>query len=60
MNQHLDSLYEKLKASPHWRDDFKIEKEEKHGEINVYYISAKDQEPATIAAIAALNEILKK
>lgn len=57
--QNLDSLYEKLKSSPYWRDDFKVEEVEDVGGIKVYLIKADDQEPSTILAIARLNEILQ-
>ena len=56
----LDDLYEKLKSSPHWREDFRIEKVKNAAGIPVYYIKADDQEPATILAIAKLNEVLQK
>ena len=55
---NLDALYEKLKASPHWRDDFKIVETKDVGGINIYHIKADDQNPSTILAIAKLNEIL--
>lgn len=55
---HLASLHEKLKTSPYWRDDFKIEEMKQHDGIVVYYISANDDEPSTHLAIAKLNEIL--
>lgn len=59
-NDTLNDLYEKLKSSPHWREDFKIEEEKNVAGIPVYYIKADDQEPATNLAIAKLNEVLQK
>ncbi|WXL24238.1 hypothetical protein WG219_12940 [Ectopseudomonas mendocina] len=58
-SKNLDEVYEKLKLSPHWRDDFRIEETKDAGGIPVYYIKADDQEPSTILAIAQLNEVLK-
>lgn len=55
----LDDLYKKLKSSPHWREDFKIEEVKNVAGTPVYYIKADDQEPATILAIAKLNEVLQ-
>lgn len=55
----LEDVYKKLKESPHWRDDFKIEEVKNIGGISAYYIKADDQEPATILAITKLNEVLK-
>jgi len=57
--QTLDAVYEKLKSSPHWRDDFKIEEVEEAGGIKVYRVKADDQEASTILAIARLNEVLQ-
>ena len=55
----MDAIYKKLKSSPHWRDDFKIEEVENVGGIKVYHVKADDQEPSTILAITLLNEALQ-
>ncbi|NHQ85700.1 hypothetical protein HA050_06145 [Iodobacter sp. HSC-16F04] len=61
MNQksNLEDAYKKLKESPHWRDDFKIEEVTNAGSIPVYRIKADDQEPATVLAIIKLNEVFQ-
>lgn len=56
---NFELIHQKLKSSPHWRDDFEIVETEDVGGIKVYRVSAKDQEPLTILAIAALNETLQ-
>jgi len=57
--KNLNEVYEKLKSSPHWRDDFRIEETKDAGGVPVYCIKADDQEPATILAIAQLNEVFQ-
>ena len=61
MNQsdQLSAIYEKLKTSPHWRDDFRIVESENIGGIPVYRIEADDQEQPTIMAIVKLNELFQ-
>jgi len=56
---NLVSILHKLKSSPHWRDDFEVVEIEDIGGVKVYRVKAKDQEPSTILAIAALNEVLQ-
>lgn len=58
-DQDLDAIYNKLKSSPYWRADFKIEEVKNGGGIKVYYVKADDQESETILAIARLNEELQ-
>ena len=36
----LEDVYKKLKESPHWREDFKIEEVSDSGGITAYYIKA--------------------
>lgn len=56
----MDELLQKLKASPHWREDFRlVDSKDAGGGITAYYIEADDQEPGTVLAIAKLNEVLR-
>lgn len=59
-SKDLASLYEKLKSSPHWREDFKIVEVQYTGGFPVYSVEADDQDPKTILAIVKLNEMLEK
>jgi hypothetical protein len=52
-------LWEKIKASEHWREDFEIIEVEDVGGIKVYRVKANDQEASTMLAIARLNEVLR-
>lgn len=56
--KNLATECEKIKASPYWREDFQIVEVKNVGNLPVYYITANDQEPSTILAIAKLNELL--
>lgn len=56
----MDEILKKLKASPHWREDFRlVEAKDAGGGITAYYIEADDQESSTVLAIAKLNEVLR-
>lgn len=56
----MDEILKKLKASPDWREDFRlVEVKQAGGGITTYYIEADDQEPGTALAIAKLNEFLR-
>ncbi len=57
---NLDEMYKKLKSSPHWRDDFRIEEMEDTAGMTIYYIKADDTDPSTVLAIAQLNEVLQR
>jgi len=55
----MDELLKKLKASPHWREDFRLVETVDVGKgIKVYYVEADDQEPSTVLAIAQLDKVL--
>lgn len=57
----MKDIIQKLKASPHWRDDFRLVKTEDVGKgFTVYHVEADDQKPETMLAIAQLNEVLQR
>lgn len=59
MEEQMDEILKKLKASPHWREDFRLVEVQDAGcGYTNYYIEADDQESSTALAIAKLSEML--
>ncbi|MFI8979555.1 hypothetical protein [Ectopseudomonas khazarica] len=59
-DKDLGGVYQRLKSSPYWREDFRIEEAKDVNGMVVYFIKADDSEPATVLAIAQLNEVLQR
>nr|CRY95299.1 hypothetical protein [uncultured prokaryote] len=58
MTQKFKEIADKVKASPHWREDFRIVESADVGGITVYYVEADTRDSATVLAIAKLNDML--
>ena len=57
----MNEILEKLKASPYWREDFRLVEREHAGKGQpVYRIEASDNDTETVLLIIKLDHILKK
>lgn len=57
-SNNLEKIYSLLKSSPHWQNDFIIEKAENKNGTPVYYVKSEKSDSATILAITRLNEMI--
>lgn len=58
MDQKIKEITDKAKASPYWRDDFRITEAKDVSGITVCYVEADETDSETVLAIVKLNEML--